>query len=182
MRGQGRGVSGAALSETVKKSILNFRENINDSDVFSHNDTKHPHQFQPQSPHREPCASCSILVPPSATAQPASNRSIDNNVMSCDSNKRVELRVTSYELRDCVSPEYEYIYVYCGRRVKSNPLSKSIYLCKHQSINRRFNNTSVPHPIPSHPIPSHPIHPSHPKPLPPHSTNPSVSQSIERSP
>ncbi len=75
MRGQGRGVSGAALSERVKKSIWNFRENIDDSDVFSHNDTKHPHQFQPQS--NRP-ASCSIILPPSATAQPASNRSIDN--------------------------------------------------------------------------------------------------------
>ncbi len=109
MRGQGRGVSGVALSERVKKSILNFRENIDDSDVFSYNnDTKHPHQFQPQSPHREPCASCSIIPPPSATAQPASNRSIDNNVMSCDSNKRVELRVTSYELQDCVR-----VCIYC---------------------------------------------------------------------
>jgi hypothetical protein len=47
MRGRGRGVwglwTGAALSERVKKSILNFCENIDDSDVFSYNDTKHPH-------------------------------------------------------------------------------------------------------------------------------------------
>ncbi len=85
LRGRGRGVwglwTGAALSERVKKSILNFRENIDDSDMFSYNDTKHPHPSQPQSPHREPSASCSIIPPPSATAQPASNRSIDN-VMS----------------------------------------------------------------------------------------------------